>query len=252
MPAIDEFSCKPLYLETHRGQQKLGVATGFVVDNNGAKYLITNWHVVTARNPFNNRQPLSLTGVADPDMLKVWFHGNTLGTWIRKDVRLINDNGDNLWLEHERNEQIDVVAIPLTITEDITIYPIDLTLADFDLKIYPSEAVSIIGFPKGLTFAGILPIWKTGHVASDIEIDWDGKPAFLIDATTKRGMSGSPVIAKRVCIYQTSRGNNMGNAVKFLGVYSGREISEDEVEVGYVWKPRVISEILSTIDNPLS
>lgn len=30
---------------------------------------------------------------------------------------------------------------------------------------------------------------------------------------------------------------------RFLGVYSGREISEDEVEVGYVWKPRVISEI---------
>ena len=60
-------------------------------------------------------------------------------------------------------------------------------------------------------------------------------------------MSGSPVIAKRVCIYQTSRTNQIGNAVRFLGVYSGREISEDEVEVGYVWKPRVISEIFSTI-----
>ena len=242
---IDEFSVKPLYLETYLGQQKLGVATGFVVNNNDSNYLITNWHVVTARNPYNNNRPLSVTGVADPDNLKVWFHGQTLGNWIRKDVALIND-GNNLWFEHERHEQVDVVAIPLTITDDITIYPIDLALANFDLKIYPSEPVSIIGFPKGITYAGILPIWKTGHVASDIDVDWAGKPAFLIDATTKAGMSGSPVIAKRVCIYQTSRTNQIGNAVRFLGVYSGREISEDEVEIGFVWKPRVISEILST------
>jgi len=246
MPMIDEFSTKPLYLETYRDQQKLGVATGFVVENEDSSYLITNWHVVTARNPYNNNQPISATRVADPNVLKVWFHGNNLGTWIRKDIILSTADGDNLWLEHERHEQVDVVAIPLTITDDITIYPIDLALADFDLMIYPSEAVSIIGFPKGLTFAGILPIWKTGHVASDIDVDWDGKPAFLIDATTKSGMSGSPVIAKRVCIYQTSRTNQIGNAVRFLGVYSGREISEDRVEIGFVWKPRVISEIIST------
>lgn len=71
-------------------------------------------------------------------------------------------------------------------------------------------------------------------------------PAFLIDPTTKAGMSGLPVVAKRVCIYQTSRKNKMGNAVRFLGVYSGREVSEDEVEVGFVWKPRVTSEIIET------
>jgi hypothetical protein len=97
-----------------------------------------------------------------------------------------------------------------------------------------------------LTSGGKFPIWKTGHVASDIDLDWDNKPAFLIDATTKSGMSGSPVIAKRVSIYQTSNGNTIGNAVKFLGVYSGREISDQGIEVGFVWKPRTITEILLT------
>lgn len=242
---IDEFSVKPLYLETYLGEQRLGVATGFVVKKNESYYLITNWHVVTGRNPFNNNLPLSTTGVADPNILRVWFHGQNLGNWISKEIRLINEAGDKLWFEHERCEQVDVVAIPFTITEDIKIYEIDLAMADFDLIIYPSEAVSIIGFPMALTSGGKFPIWKTGHVASDIDIDWDGKPAFLIDATTKGGMSGSPVIAKRVCIYQTSHGNTVGNAVRFLGVYSGREISESGVEVGFVWKPRVISEILS-------
>ncbi|MCW4002658.1 MAG: serine protease [Candidatus Bathyarchaeota archaeon] len=241
---IDEFSVKPLYLETFLVEQRLGVATGFAVKKDASYYLITNWHVVTGRNPFDNNRPLSARGLADPNKLKVWFHGQNLGSWIAKEIELINRAGDKLWLEHELPEQVDVVAIPFAVTEDIRIYEIDLALADFDLMVYPSEAVSIIGFPMGLTSGGKFPIWKTGHIASDIDIDWDGKPAFLIDATTKSGMSGSPVIAKRVSLYQTSHGNVVGNAARFLGVYSGREIGESGVEVGFVWKPRVISEIL--------
>jgi len=241
---IDEFSVKSLYLETYRDELKIGVATGFVVKKNFSYYLITNWHVVTCRNTSNDR-PLSDVGITDPNILKVWFHGLKLGQWIQKEVCIIDQDRNKLWLEHERGKEIDVVAVPLKISSDVSIYNIDLALADFDLMLYPSEAVSIIGFPEGLTSGGKLPIWKTGHIASDIDIDWGDKPAFLIDATTKSGMSGSPVVAKRVSIYQTSQGNTIGNAVRFLGVYSGREISASGIEVGFVWKPRVISEILS-------
>jgi len=242
---IDEFSVKPLYLEMYRSEQKAGVATGFVVRRSDSYFLITNWHVVTCRNPFNDSRPLSTTEVVDPNILRIWFHGENLGTWISREIDLLDSNGNRLWFEHELGREIDVVAVPLEILDDIKIYDIDLALADFDLMIYPSEAVSIIGFPMGLTSGGRFPIWKTGHVASDIDIDWNGRPVFLIDATTKSGMSGSPVIAKRVSIYQTSQGNQIGNAVRFLGVYSGREISASGIEVGFVWKPRVISEILS-------
>ena len=240
---IDEFSCKPLYLDICCAERKVSVATGFVVNENNSNYLITNWHVVTGRNPLDN-QPISSTAV-DPTSLILWFHGSSLGHWVSKKIDIIDKNGDKLWIEHERGKEIDVVAVPLEISNDIKIYDVDLKSADFDLMLYPSEAVSIIGFPKGLTSGGKFPIWKTGHIASDIDIDWDDKPAFLIDATTKGGMSGSPVIAKRVSIYQTSTGNQIGNAVKFLGIYSGREISESGTEIGFVWKPKVISEILS-------
>ena len=245
MPTIiNEFSTKPLYLETYINEKQIGIATGFAVKRNEAYYIITNWHVVTARNPLNN-QPI-INGLSDPNILKVWFHGQQLGQWLRKDVQIIDTNGNKLWLEHGRGREIDVVAIPFNVTPDIKIYDMDLTLADFDLMIYPSESVSIIGFPQGITSEGKFPIWKTGHVASDVDLDWGGKPAFLIDATTKSGMSGSPVIAKRVSIYQTSQGNNIGNAAKFLGVYSGREIDQSGIEIGYVWKPKVINEIISS------
>lgn len=242
---IDEFSVKPLYLETYLNNSRTGIATGFVVKRNNSYYLVTNWHVVTGRNP-NNGQPLSTTGIADPDTLKVWFHTQNLGNWRPQDVTIINREGNRLWLEHGLGREVDVVVVPLQVPSDIKIYDMDLALADFDLMLYPSEAVSIIGFPEGLTSGGRLPIWKTGHIASDIDIDWDGKPAFLIDATTKSGMSGSPVIAKRVSIYQTSKGNTIGNAVRFLGTYSGREIGTSGIEVGFVWKPKAILDILST------
>jgi len=240
---IDEFSVKPLYLETYLHSTKIGVATGFVVKANNRNYLCTNWHVVTCRHPDSNK-PLSSNGIADPDVIRIWFHGQQLGKWLSKDVQLLDNFGNKLWKEHTLGRQIDVIAIPLETYSDITIYDMDLSLTDFDLMLYPSESVSIIGFPEGLTAAGFFPIWKTGHIASDIDLDWNGKPRFLIDATTKSGMSGSPVIAKTECIYQTSKTNQIGNAVKFLGIYSGREIGTYGVEVGYVWKPSIIKEIL--------
>jgi hypothetical protein len=246
---IDEFSVRPLYLETFLKSSRVGVATGFAVKDNGSYYLCTNWHVVTCRHPDNNR-PLSSSGVADPDAIRVWFHTQTLGRWQPKDIPLIDGEGRKTWREHDLGRLVDVVAIPFQAFPDITVYDMDLALANFDLMLYPSEAVSIIGFPEGLTAGGYLPIWKTGHIASDIDIDWNGKPLFLIDATTKGGMSGSPVVAKRVCIYQTSKTNQIGNAVKFLGVYSGREIGTSGIEVGFVWKPRVILEILRHGQQP--
>lgn len=241
---VDEFSLKPLYLETLINGKGFAIGTGFTVKKDDSFYIITNWHVVTGRNPKDNT-PLSKDGLADPQKLRVWFHGKKIGLWVSCEINLIDQNGKKLWIEHTSGKEIDVVAIKFLIAPNIEVYDIDLSLSDFDLMIYPSEAVSIIGYPEGLTSAGMFPIWKTGHIASDIDLDWNGKPAFLIDATTKSGMSGSPVIAKRVSIYQTSKGNNIGNAVRFLGVYSGRNIGSSGNEIGIVWKPIVISEILS-------
>jgi hypothetical protein len=49
---VDEFSIKPLYLESYSQERQLAVSTGFVVTKNGVNYLITNWHVVTCTNPY--------------------------------------------------------------------------------------------------------------------------------------------------------------------------------------------------------
>ena len=81
---IDSLSCVSLSLECLLQGTIIGRGTGFAIIRNGTNYLITNWHVVTGRDP-NTGQPMSSTGAADPDTIGIWHHDvNTLGTWHRK------------------------------------------------------------------------------------------------------------------------------------------------------------------------
>jgi SEC-C motif len=107
--------------------------------------------------------------------------------------------------------------------------------------------VSVIGYPLGLKCGEGWPIWKTGHIASDPDIDFQlGRPAFLIDATTCEGMSGAPVVIRNTSGYQTKNGGHIlaaGVTTKFIGIYAGRihKLSE----IGRVWRPFLIHEILA-------
>lgn len=190
---------------------------------------------------------MSPKGVADPDVVGIWYHdAKRLGSWRQIAEHLIDvAKGDKLWKEHPLGRQIDVIALALKPNDDVKVYDLDTSLAQTDLVLAPSEPVSIVGFPFGIAAAGKFPIWKTGHLASDIDLDYDGKPVFLVDATTRSGMSGSPVFARRIGGYHSSKGVfHLGqNALKFLGVYSGR--IREQSDVGMVWKPVVIDDILS-------
>src|SRR5262245_40504147 len=68
-----------------------------------------------------------------------------------------------------------------------------MELADVSLPTPPGTPVSVIGFPLGLKPLAYFAVWKTGHIASDISLS----NRFLIDATTHKGMSGSPVVSRR-------------------------------------------------------
>jgi hypothetical protein len=240
---IDPLSVRPLYLIQVKGEQPLGRATGFIVQKRDSYYLVTNWHVVNGRNPETNQieHPTGQT----PDALYIWHNGKQLGTWIRKKEDLYDNEGKKRWFEHKNGRAIDVIALPLTnVGNDITIYPLDLSLADVDVVPGVAQSVSVVGFPLGFTSNGDFPMWKTGHIASEPTLDYQGKPLFLIDATTRGGMSGSPVVFRPTGAYKTKKGNMAisSNITLFLGIYSGR-IHKDS-EVGMVWRPRLINEII--------
>jgi hypothetical protein len=130
----------------------------------------------------------------------------------------------------------------------IAYYPLDLAFARTDVLVQPAMTVSIIGYPLGLTAHGAWPIWKTGHIASEPDLDYNDMPCFLVDATTREGMSGSPVVLRFWGGYPKRDGSKTigGSVTSFLGIYSGR-IHKDS-EIGLVWRPRVIGEILAEVE----
>ncbi len=242
---IDPLSARSLLLELFAGDQKLGSVTGFVVQHEAKSYLITNWHVVAGRNP-DTGELLSDTG-AIPNEVRIVHHASgRLGAWTIRSESLYRPDSTPRWLEHPQGRTIDVAALPLEAVDgEVALYPLELTLAEVDLVPEVAMPVSIIGYPYGLAVAGAWPIWKTGHIASDPDLDYNGWPAFIIDATTRGGMSGSPVVVRLSSGYRTRNGNQIiagGMVTRLLGVYSGR--IHGLAELGMVWRPRLVSEIL--------
>lgn len=243
---LDPLSASSLRVEPYFQQQALATATGFTITVDGRSYLITNWHVVSGRDA-DTAACLDKKNAAIPDRLVVRFHQkDSLGAWASLEIPLLSAEGQPLWIEHPLGSKVDVVAVPLEPPNEVVIYPLDLSLALTDMVVTPAMPVSVIGFPLGLTAGENWPIWKTGHVASDPDIDFQpGRPAFLIDATTRSGMSGAPVVLRLNGGYLTSEGNHViggGMSTKFVGVYAGR--IHDASEIGRVWRPFVIQEVL--------
>jgi hypothetical protein len=245
---IDGLTTVPLFLECRcDGGTETAKATGFVISHEGELFLLSNWHVFTGRH-YETGEPISSTGLVDPDWIRVWFHVKGLfGQWKAHERRLRSPDGDPLWIEHRLGRRVDVAAMRLLPPDDVQVYPLDLQLADTDLKVSPSEPVAIVGFPLGLAVVGRVPIWKTGHVGSDIDLDYRDEPMFLVDARTLPAMSGSPVVARRIGWHRLRSGAPQlaVEVNRFMGVYGGR-VSEDS-EIGMVWKPRVVREILEAV-----
>lgn len=244
---IDPLSTTSLRLEVWVNDRSLSTATGFLVKKEDQFFLITNWHVVSGRDPDSN-EILSPTG-ACPEVLRIIHHHvDGLGNWIVLDESLYDSEGNPRWIEHPAGSRIDVVALPLQTATNpqVRIYKFDLLLAHVDMVVLPAMPVSIIGYPFGLATGTGFPIWKTGHVASDPNVDYDSRPTFLIDATTRGGMSGSPVVL-RLMDPITSKGRTIGSGLqtRFLGVYSGR--IHEQSEIGRVWRPQTISTILDSV-----
>lgn len=246
MKRVDPLSASSLRVELFFQEQPLATATGFTVVVDGRSYLITNWHVVSGRDA--DTGACLDRNAAIPDRLTVWFHQkDVLGAWLPVTIALLSDEGVPLWKEHPLGSKVDVVAIPLNVPANVAIHPLDLSLAQTDMVVAPAMPVSVIGFPLGLRAGENWPIWKTGHVASDPDIDFQpGRPAFLIDATTRSGMSGAPVVLRLNGGYSTNEGSHIiagGMSTKFVGVYAGR--IHDGSEIGRVWRPFLIQEVLA-------
>lgn len=82
------------------------------------------------------------------------------------------------------------------------------------------EPVTFVGYPNGVWDSkNLLPVARRGTTASPIEVDFEGTPRFLIDASVFGGSSGSPVFILNQGSFATKEGGFVvGSRFHFVGV----------------------------------
>lgn len=134
------------------------------------------------------------------------------------------------------------------------------TLEDYE----PIEPVTFIGYPSGLyDSASLLPIVRQGFAATAMNIDYEAKPVFLIDASVFPGSSGSPVFLVPRPSMPDKRGNiTIGGPAKppvLLGIVAavhqrqvpvilasanqGVPMVNELIDLGIVYKASAIHEL---------
>lgn len=200
-----------------------------------------------------------------------------MGTWTQKVFRLYSGDGDPyvdkpIWsaahLQGSTFLFADVVILPLAQCDDVKLYPVTMT-DGVPIATWPCSRATVIGFPGARTSYKFFPIWVTGYVASEPQLDYDNAPVVLINATTTGGMSGSPVFQIEDGSYiDDQRGMHIEGqrVLKFLGIYSGRiteanlnhlaadscledhsQLKSNILNIGLVWKPFVINKLIENI-----
>lgn len=248
------FSVTPLVLA--RGTTELSRGTGFFLKVKDQWFLVTNWHVLSGRDP-RNGQPLSKTG-AIPDTCHfslLSYDGKNL-VWFRKEFSLGDPlAGSARWQQHAEHGQavdIGVVAIsdpmPLQVRDML-----DPEGHDDHMWVDLGGEVFLPGYPLGLTAGGAMPVWKRGSLASSTEFG-DGVTKYvLIDTATREGMSGSPCLAISKGTYFRRASDSMKMTRvddpfrwRLMGIYSGRINPSDsfEAQLGIVWRKELIMETI--------
>lgn len=204
---------------TPQGEQGSGTGFFFCHKISGVDYLfvVTNKHVVIGmregRFSFLKRK----------DGLPTLGDGFTL--------HIGSQEWPNVWFGHpDPGVDIAVCAL-LPLLEFVKQqYGTDLFFRTVETSMIPTEErtqeldavepVTFVGYPNGVWDSkNLLPVARRGTTASPIEVDFEGTPRFLIDASVFGGSSGSPVFILNEGSYSTKDGRFVvGSRFYFIGV----------------------------------
>ena len=199
-------------------------------------WLITAMHVLTGKNPFDDSH-LSPTHY-EPRKIRVHI-GMGIGEMTTgrtaQTFSLYDDDGNALWMEDPEFPQLrtDIAALPIDIGRtDIICMNDDTDFGAYDdMFTHVGFQCFVIGYPTLAVTGMMLPIWRSGSIASDPKVAIDNKPIFLLDAATGPGFSGSPVWRLQIgptAFHDSSQPTLLriqSDAVvrtSFVGVYAGR------------------------------
>jgi len=199
---------------------KIGTGTGFFTEHND---MVPG----TDRLTFSN-QMTNLYSVIDGERVPSWNVHPVVGSFYDIAVLAFDDPVLN---QH--------------------IVPFELSKTAAHEVLEAKDSVFVLGHPIDNLLQRYLPIYKSGSIASAPSLPYKWHPKFLIDATTRSGMSGSPVMLHQDPLH---KGFKIGGArdlsnIHVVGMYSGRADAIEKgrsTELGYVWR---LDDIIDVIEN---
>lgn len=134
------------------------------------------------------------------------------------------------------------------------------------------EDVTFVGYPNGFyDTTNLTPLARHGRTATPPELDYEGRPMYLIDAPVFAGSSGSPVFIVRDSLSPNLAGSMVLDSprVLFVGVVAavkvrpqvlevvdpaqqkliGSTVLSQELGLGIVFKPQTILEIYAEAER---
>lgn len=254
-----------------KGTETISQGTGFYFglqdsSKGNVLFLVTNYHVLTGYSPKESKPPKG-------DNVIFFLHKDANNPGDVKQIRfpLFTKNGKPIWLSSKDYPHADVAVIPLvhSLYSDAKVFGISEEWTGGNIKMRPTSKITLIGYPYGYyDKKNWLPIWKTGNIASEPDVNFEEKPLFLIDISAFPGMSGSPAFAIAYGAYETIEGpTTVGHVQKFLGIYASMQMFKEEkyleeitsesrmgviidesLELGHIWKASLIIKIIKQID----
>lgn len=260
------------------GTRQVSQGTGFLYATtkpNGTDidmvFLATNYHVVTGNEPMSAAR-------AQGDRLQFYFHASRTdpSNYFPVNIPLYTKTGEPIWVQNQQFPEADVVLVPIVSTlydgrGQLTVFSDAHT--QVDMKVRPSSQAVLLGYPYGFfDTRNFLPVWKTGHLATEPTVDFQGQPVFLVDVSAFPGMSGAPVVGVSNGVYESERQSGAmmsGVQRKLLGIFSAMRMVKpqasadaagtpiasavpspgDSLQLGYVWKAQLITDIARTFNK---
>lgn len=267
---VDHLSLSTTPVVLLKGDQPVSQGTGFyfarTVDEQSVVFLVTNYHVLTGHAPEEHKPPIG-------DNITFQFHNSATQTGDVRTVRLplFTKQSKPIWITNDSVPDADMAILPVVTDfyKGCDIRCISADWAASKLKLRPTSDVTLIGYPYGYyDKTNALPIWKTGTIASEPSVDFEGKPLVVIDVSAFPGMSGAPAVAISYGMYEVEGGGTaIGGTRRFLGLYASMQmlkeqkyleqlaqgatlgiVTEESLELGHVWKAKLIVDTVDAVD----
>ena len=253
-------------VEARLPNNSTSTGTGFVFNyvKNDKQYLfvVTNKHVI--KNSIKGKLTFNQSDGEKPILGKVFT--------------IDYSNFESQWIGHPQDD-IDVAIMPFApVLNELSNRGVQIFFRSVTPNLIPSdkllredidavEDIVFVGYPSDIyDRRNLLPVVRKGITATPISVDFEGKPAFLIDASIFPGSSGSPVFLCNIGSYSPKgKGLVVGSRIFFLGVVASVFIRKDlntielidiptgkvpvvvttqMVDLGIVYKSIVIKELI--------